>query len=117
MSDRNDESREPHWLRLAATLRAEPDPATLARVHARLAARARGPAWVRWLSHPVALAASAALLLVSVYTGRALLSPSGVDDETSVVSTLLGDDGSYGVPLERGAGPADEGSGGEGDSL
>ena len=102
MNDTSDSSNEPRWLRLAATLRAQPAPETLAHVRARLAASSTGPAWVRWLSRPVALATSAALLLVSAFTGSALLSASnaGAEDETLVVSTMLGEDGSYGLPLE-----------------
>jgi hypothetical protein len=106
--DRNDthDPDEPRWLRLAAAFRATPEPGTLARVHARLAARAATPAWVRWLSRPVALAASAALLVVSAFAGGVLLTaggaaPAAAEDETSssVVSVLLGDDGSYGMAL------------------
>ena len=95
--------QEPHWLRLAGALRAEADPATLARVRARLAARASGPAWVRWLSRPAAVAASAVMLVASAMAGGAMLSATGVraEDETPVVTSLLGDDGSYGLPLER----------------
>ena len=103
MNDSHDDPNEPRWLRLAATLRAAPDAATLAHVRARLAARSAGPAWVRWLSRPVALAASAVLLVMSVFTGSALLSANiaNIDDEPSVVSTLLGDDGSYGLPIDH----------------
>ena len=97
----HDDSKAPRWLRLATTLRAEPDAATLAHVHARLAARSAGPAWVRWLSRPLALAASAALLVASAFAGSAMLSTgtASADDESLVVSTLLGDDGSYGLPV------------------
>ena len=104
MNDTPDEGNEPRWLALAATLRAEPDAATLARVRARLAARSAGPGWVRWLSRPVVLAAAAALLVVSAYTGSVLLAAgsSGADEDASVMSTLLGDDGSYGLPVESG---------------
>ena len=60
---------------------------------------------MRWLSRPVTLAASAALLVASAFTGSALLSAgsAGAEDAASVVSTLLGDDGSYGLPLDRDA--------------
>ena len=103
MNDSHDEANEPRWLRLAATLRAEPDAATLAHVRARLAGRSAGPAWVRWLSRPVALAASAALLVMSVFTGSALLSAgnASADDEPSMLNTLLGDDGSFGLPTDH----------------
>ena len=105
MNDTRDDRNEPRWLELAATLRAEPDDATMAHVRARLAARSAGPQWVRWLSRPVVLAAAAALLVVSAYTGGALLSAgnASTDDDVSLMSTLLGDDGSYGLPVERGA--------------
>ena len=105
MSELPDDPNEPRWLRLAAALRAEPDAATLAHVRARLAARSAGPGWVRWLSRPAVLAACAALLVVSAWTGSVLLSSgAGSSDEDAVaLSTLLGDDGSYGLPLERGA--------------
>ena len=104
MNDTHSDPNEPRWLELAAALRAEPDAATMARVRARLAARLAGPGWVRWLSRPVVLAASAALLVVSAYTASALLSASnaGTDDDVAEMSTLLGDDGSYGLPVERG---------------
>jgi hypothetical protein len=106
--DAHEGGQEPRWLRLAATLRAAPDPATLAHVRARLAARAAGPAWVRWLARPAVLAACAGLLLVSAWTGSAMLSAgrtvaAGADEDSSLMSTLLGDDGSYGVPLEHDA--------------
>jgi hypothetical protein len=105
VNDTRDDRNEPRWLQLAATLRGEPDSATLARVRARLAVRSAGPGWVRWLSRPVVLAASAGLLVVSAVAGSVLLSSSftGADEDSSVMSTLLGDDGTYGLPVERGA--------------
>lgn len=105
MNDMPDDRNEPRWLELAATLRSTPDAATMAHVRARLAARSAGPGWVRWLSRPAVLAASGALLVVSAWTGSALLSASSAitDEDAPVMSTLLGDDGSYGLPLERGA--------------
>jgi anti-sigma factor RsiW len=104
VNDLPDDRNEPRWLRLAAALRSEPDAATLAHVHARLAARSAGPRWVRWLSRPAVLAACAALLVVSAWTGSVLLSAGGggSDEDAAVMSTLLGDDGSYGLPVERG---------------
>ena len=104
VNDTPDDRNEPRWLELAATLRSTPDAATMARVRARLAGRAAGPGWVRWLSRPAVLAASAALLVVSAWTGSALLSASSSssDEDVPVMSTLLGDDGSYGLPVERG---------------
>ena len=103
--DSSEAANEPRWLRLASALRAEADPVTLAHVRARLASRLYEPTWLRWLSRPAALATSAALLVVSAFTGSALLSASeaSAEDETLVVSTMLGDDGSYGLPVEAGA--------------
>jgi len=43
LNDVHDEPNEPRWLRLAATLRAAPDAAALARVGTRLALRSAGP--------------------------------------------------------------------------
>ena len=119
MNDTRNDRNEPRWLELAATLRAEPDGATMARVLARLAARSAGPEWVRWLSRPVVLAAAAALLVVSAYTGSALLSASNAsaDDDASVMSTLLGDDGSYGLPVERSATVGSAGADSDGVAL
>ena len=68
--DRRAANDEPRWLKLAADLRAEPAPGTLARVRERLAAREREPAWVRWLGRPVALASSVALLVACAWGGN-----------------------------------------------
>lgn len=109
MKNRDDETGEPRWLELAAALRADPAPDTLARVRARLAARATGPTWVRWLARPITLAVSAALLVVSAFAGTALLTAgaAGADESSSVVSAVLGDDDSYGLSVDRdAAGPA-----------
>ena len=105
--------REPRWLRLAATLRAEPAPDTPARVRRRIASRAAEPAWFRWLGRPVAVAASAALLVVSAVAGQALLDSTARDggDDTTLTLALLGDDGEFGLELDRdalaGTAPAD----------
>ena len=96
MNDRFDD--EPRWLRLAATLTADPDPATLARARARLAAAAASPAWIAWLARPAALAAAAALLVVSVVAGGMLLASTPDVSNAPLTSAMLGDDGSYGLP-------------------
>ena len=96
----NDKARsEPRWLRLAADVRAEPAPGTLARVRARLTASAAEPTWVRWLARPATLAASLVLLVAAAWAGDAWLSSNVGDrsDESSLVSALLGEDGSYGM--------------------
>lgn len=104
MRQRPEDPNEPRWLRLAATRRATPDPATLARVRARLAARPAEPAWVRWLARPAALAVSAGLLVVSAVAGAAYVSSAThtSSEDTSMLSALLGDDGSYGLPVGAG---------------
>jgi len=106
VSERDQEPDAPRWLRLAASVRAEPEPATLARVRARLARRRAEPRWVRWLARPAALAASAALLVVSAWAGRMWLSLPGAGrgEDSSLVNALLGEDESYGFKLD----PADE---------
>jgi len=101
--DRRDPNDEPRWLRLAADLRAEPAPGTLARVRERLAARGeREPAWVRWLGRPAALATSVALLVVCAWAGNAWLAAtaSARPDSTSLVSALLDEDGSFGLGVQ-----------------
>ena len=103
MTQPSDPANEPHWLKLAATLRVTPDPATMARVRARLASRPAEPAWVRWLARPAALAFSAGLLVVSAVAGSLWVSDgvrsNSMTQDTSMLSTLLGDDGSYGLPV------------------
>ena len=102
MNHDHDEPGVPRWITLAATLRAEPEPGTLARVARRLAARRAEPAWLRWLARPVAVVTSAALLIVSAVAGNALLSsPSRENaDEGALTVALLGDDGGFGLGLE-----------------
>ena len=101
--DRHDPGDEPRWLRLAADLRAEPAPGTLARVRERLAERGeREPAWVRWLGRPAALATSVALLVVCAWAGNAwLASTVGTrTDSATLVSALLDEDGSFGLGVQ-----------------
>jgi anti-sigma factor RsiW len=110
MTQPADPANEPHWLKLAATLRVTPDPATMARVRARLASRPTEPAWVRWLARPAALAFSAGLLVVSAVAGSLWVSEgvrsNSTTQDTSMLSTLLGDDGSYGLPVSATDGAA-----------
>lgn len=99
-----EDPNSPRWLQLAAAVRAEADPATLARVYARLAARSAEPAWLRWLARPAALATSAALLVLSAVAGNALLgdSQSTGSEGTLAAAELLGEDGSYGLAIDEG---------------
>ena len=105
--DRTGAGDAPRWLELLAGAHAEPEPGTLARARARLAARGAEPAWVRWLARPAALAASAALLVISAWAANALLSASATQpaDDGSIVAALLGEDGSYGLRIDAGGTP------------
>lgn len=100
---RRDPNDEPRWLRLAADLRAEPAPGTLARVRERLAERGeREPAWVRWLGRPAALATSVALLVVCAWAGNAWITSAANSrpDSATLVSALLDEDGSFGLGVQ-----------------
>jgi hypothetical protein len=101
-NDRNDRNDEPRWLRLAADLRAEPAPGTLARVRERLALREHEPAWVRWLGRPAALATSVALLVVCAWAGNTWLATTerARPDGATLVSALLDEDGSFGLGMQ-----------------
>ena len=108
---RNDDD-EPRWLKLAADLRAEPAPGTLARVRERLAEREREPAWVRWLGRPVTLATSVAMLIACAWAGNTWLATteSARPDGASLVSALLDEDGSFGLGLESDAASPEPGA-------
>jgi hypothetical protein len=112
-----DDSNEPRWLKLASALQADADPATLARVRTRLAARPSEPGWVRWLARPAALAVSTGLLVVSAVAGTAFLTTANTNsdatDDPSMVSAILGDDGSYGLPDAYSAAGVSAGDSGE----
>src|SRR5262249_33266217 len=101
--DMRGEPNDPRWIRLAADLRAEPSPATMARVRARIGARPAEPAWVRWLGRPAALATSVAPFIAWAWAGDAWLTASSAPrtDDAALVSTLLGEDGSFGLGLEE----------------
>jgi len=108
MKRNDDELHEPRWLKLAATLRAEPAPGTLARVRARLAAREAQPAWLLWLSRPAALVASVGLLVASAWFGATLVDTRAAASSRQVTfaAAVLGDDGAFGLG-ELDAGTAD----------
>jgi anti-sigma factor RsiW len=97
--NRHDETHEPRWLKLAATLHAEPAAGTLARVRQRIAARDAQPAWLLWFARPAALVASAGLLAASAWFGATLVSTRAVSDssEVSFAAAQLGDDGAFGL--------------------
>jgi len=98
------EPNEPRWLQLAASLRAEPDPMTLAHVRGRLAARAQAdPSWVRWLARPASLALSAGLLVVSAVSGITWVATNtarvAAEDSATFTSVFLGYESSLGLPV------------------
>jgi len=96
---------EERLTRLLGASRAKADPAVLARALARLEAGERTPAFARWAGRPVVLAGSCALFVFSVAACVAWTrSEPAPTAETSVVGTLLGDDGTYGLPTGLGAG-------------
>jgi len=102
--DRN----EARIARLLAATRAQANPAVLARARARLAARAAAPGMLAWLGRPAALAAACVLLLASAGVSYTLLrgEPATSSSETSLVSSLLDDDGTYGLPHSVASGGA-----------
>lgn len=110
MNPTHDDEKGPRWLRLAATLSAEPAPGTMARVRARL--EQREPLWFTWLARPATLAVSAGLLVASAWFGASLLPASSVTstDSTTLAGALLQDDGSFGLSLEESTLPGEAGA-------
>ena len=105
-----DDENDPRWLKLAAALRAEPAPGTMARVRERL--DQREPLWFTWLARPATLAVSAGLLVASAWLGASLL-PAGTlasSEDATLAAALLQDDGSLGLDLEDAALPAEAGA-------
>lgn len=110
---------EPHWLRLAATRTAAPAPTTLARVHARLAARAQAePAWLCWFARPASLAFAAGLLVASAVFGTSWLRASVTTadaEQAALASVWSSDDLTLGLEAsdaESAGTPADSQGGG-----
>lgn len=94
------ERDEARIVRLLAATRAEADPAVLTRVRARIASRVPealfGP---RWLGSPAALAMACVLLVVSAGAGFMVLDRDrAAAHDSGLVSALMGEDGSYGMP-------------------
>ncbi len=87
--------------RLLGASRSAANPAVLARVRSRLAAREASPGWLAFLGSPVALATACALLLVSGVLSFNVVRAdrlTAATASTSLVSALLDDDGTYGLP-------------------
>lgn len=95
-----DDRFESRMARLLAASRANANPAVLARARARLAAEAAAPAWLAWFARPSALVTACALF-VAALAGTIWWSPPATStsgSDTTLVASLLGDDGNYGLP-------------------
>jgi hypothetical protein len=89
--DRDDTRLE----RLLRAVRAEAEPALWTRVRARIEARERTPAWLRWSMRPAALAVSMALFLATAGLTMALVRPvemSAATNAATLTEALIGAD-------------------------
>ena len=85
--------------RVLGASRAVADPAVLARARARLATELAVPRPLAWLGTPAALAAACALFVaVSAASVWFVSSDPASRSDASLVSALVGDDGTYGLP-------------------
>lgn len=90
--------------RLLAAAHATADPAVLARARGRIAALAPLPRGLAWLGTPAALVGAVALfVVVAGLSLGSLRSDATASRDTSLVSALMDDDGSYGVPAVAGS--------------
>ena len=86
-------------VRILGAARAPADAAVLVRVRARLAGMAQVPGPLAWLGTPAALVAACALFVAVAGTSMAIVrTESTPTHDTALVSALIGDDGSYGLP-------------------
>jgi hypothetical protein len=106
------ERDEARLTRILGAVRAPADPAVLARARARLAASPDVPRVFRWLGTPAALAGACALLLISAGASFAVLGTESAASsrDTQLVSALIGDDGTYGLPTATGTVTTDGGT-------
>lgn len=96
-----DERNDERIGRLLAASRASANPAVLARVRSRLAARESSVGMLAFLGRPAALATACALLVVSATVSFAIVRSerqTAATTSNSLVSALLDDDGTYGMP-------------------
>jgi len=95
--------------RVLGAARAEADPEVLARARARIAEVGEVPSPLRWLGTPAALATAITLFVVVAGLSLALTrnDTSSGRESTSLVSALIGDDGSYGLPSSSAARASD----------
>ena len=86
-------------VRILGATHAPADAAVLARVRARLAAEPELPRPLAWLGTPAAVACACALFVAVAGVSIALVrADSSTSRDTTLVSALIGDDGSYGLP-------------------
>lgn len=90
-------------VRILGAARASAEPAVLARARARLAGTDPVAGPLAWLGTPAALVAACALFVavaaVSIVIER---NEPATARDTTLVSALIGDDGSYGLPTANG---------------
>ena len=86
-------------VRVLAASRATVDDAVLVRARARLAGAPEAAGPLGWLGTPAALVTACALFVAVAGVSIAVVgSESSATRETTLVSALVGDDGSYGLP-------------------
>jgi hypothetical protein len=93
------EPTDERLVRLLGATRANADPAMMARVRARIHAAVDLPRPLAWLGTPAAVACACALFVAVAGVSLALVrADSSTTRDTTLVSALIGDDGSYGLP-------------------
>jgi hypothetical protein len=86
-------------VRLLGAARAPADPAVLARARARLAGTVPVPGPLAWLGTPAALVTACALFVVVAGASIVIVrGESATTHDPTLMSALIGDDGSYGLP-------------------
>lgn len=114
----HDDPRDARLAKLLAASRAEANPAVLARVRARLAARERVPSVAVWLGRPAVLAGAGALFALCVagtFVVARQAGTSGATGETGLIASVLGEE-DLGLPIDLNGSGAAAGSGAAGDS-
>ncbi len=90
-------------VRILGASRAPAEPAVLARARARLTGTARLPRPIAWLGTPAALVTACALFVAVAGVSVAIVrTESATTPDATLVSALIGDDGSYGLPTASG---------------
>ncbi len=88
-----------HIARVLGAACASADPAVLARARARLAEADAVPGPLAWLGTPAALVGACALFVAVAGASIVIVrGESAAAHDPTLVSALIGDDGSYGLP-------------------